>query len=131
MADTQKSWGTGRRKTSVARVQVVSGSGNVAVNGRELDRYFPREEHRNLIRAPLRAAHALNRFDVCASVRGGGPSGQAGAVVMGLARALRRADASLEAPLKEGGYFTRDSRMSERKKYGRKKARKSFQFSKR
>jgi len=124
-------WGTGRRKTSVARVRIRHGNGIILVNGRDVDEYFAGERDKNAVRAPLKAARVLTRYDVFANVRGGGMSGQAGAVVLGIARALKSADHSLEPILRAGGYLTRDAREVERKKCGRKKARKSPQYSKR
>lgn len=123
--------GTGRRKTSVARVRLSNGSGSFRINKKDLDVYFTREDHRLTVNAPLRVTKTLGKFDVIVRVNGGGITGQAGAVSLGLARALAKADSSLEAVLRENGMMTRDSRMVERKKFGRKGARKSFQFSKR
>jgi len=125
------SWGTGRRKCAVARVRVKPGEGKFLINGREIDSYFGEDRDRKDVVAPLQATNALGKFDVFANVKGGGPSGQAGAVVLGVARALRQADATLEHALRDGGYLTRDSRMVERKKYGQRGARRRFQFSKR
>ncbi len=124
-------WGTGRRKTSVARVRVRPGEGTFLINKREIDQYFPEERDRKDVVAPLQATGTLKKFDVYANVQGGGPSGQAGAIVLGVARALREADPTLEHTLRDGGYLTRDSRMVERKKYGQRGARRRFQFSKR
>lgn len=124
-------WGLGRRKKAVARVRVRPGQGRVTINGRELDTYFAMAQDRGAVRAPLAAAECATKFDVFVNVKGGGTTGQAGAVVMGLARALCVADPNTFNALRDGGYLTRDSRMVERKKYGRKGARKSFQFSKR
>ena len=124
-------WGTGRRKTSVARVRIRAGNGIITVNGRPMEDYFPVEQHRVDILAPLLATSTISRFDVFANINGGGPTGQAGALRLGVARALRKAEPELEEALREGGYLTRDARMVERKKYGQKKARRRFQFSKR
>jgi small subunit ribosomal protein S9 len=124
-------WGTGRRKTSVARVRVKAGSGAFEVNGKAFDVFFPTDAMRVLAKGPLKATGATDRFDVFANVSGGGPVGQAGAVRLGVARALLKADAALEPALREGGFLTRDARMKERKKYGQPGARKRFQFSKR
>ena len=124
-------WGTGRRKTSVARVRIRHGNGVILINGRDVDEYFTGERDKNAVRAPLKAARVLTRYDVFANVGGGGISGQAGAVVLGIARALKVADHGLEPILRAGGYLTRDAREVERKKYGKKKARKSPQYSKR
>jgi len=124
-------WGTGRRKSSVARVRLRPGSGLVTVNGRTFDDYFPVLQHRFDVMAPLNATSAAGRFDVFANIRGGGPTGQAGALRLGVARALVKTDPAYEAMLREGGFLTRDGRMVERKKYGQRKARRRFQFSKR
>lgn len=124
-------WGTGRRKTSVARVRIRPGNGNFVVNGRPLDVYFPVDQHRTDILAPLEAAHVVKGYDVWANTDGGGITGQAGAVRLGIARALVSAQPELEDVLRAGGFLTRDSRMVERKKYGQRKARRRFQFSKR
>lgn len=123
--------GTGRRKTSVARVRIKEGDGKLTINDRELTDYFPTERDQQLIQAPLKATQSLGKVDVWVRVNGGGITGQAGAIVLGIARALQARDASLHHRLADGGYLTRDGRMVERKKYGFKKARKSFQFSKR
>jgi len=123
--------GTGRRKTSVACIRLKSGSGAITINGREADSYFTLERLRQTIRLPLKATKTVTRFDVLAKVSGGGPTGQAGAVQLGIARALGQADSSLEGTLRDHGLLTRDAREKERKKYGRKGARRSFQFSKR
>ncbi|MGE5178367.1 MAG: 30S ribosomal protein S9 [Bacteroidota bacterium] len=122
---------TGRRKTSVARVQLLPGTGKRTVNGVDIDRYFCRMVLSRLATEPLLAANLSDKFDVVARVRGGGPSGQAGAVSLGVARALQIADPSLRALLGKEGFLTRDARMKERKKYGQAGARKRFQFSKR
>ncbi|MDR0453901.1 MAG: 30S ribosomal protein S9 [Deferribacteraceae bacterium] len=124
-------YGTGRRKTSVSRVFIKYGKGKVSVNGKSLDEYFERPTARQIVMQPLALLNAENKFDLYVTVKGGGKSGQAGAVRHGLARALEQADASYRAPMKTAGYMTRDSRMVERKKYGKPKARKSAQFSKR
>jgi small subunit ribosomal protein S9 len=123
--------GTGRRKSSVARVRIKEGDGKLSINGRSLDGYFQIERDRNNVEAPLRATESSGKVDVWVRVQGGGTTGQAGAIVLGIARALQAMDPNLHEKLAEGGYLTRDSRMVERKKYGYKKARKSFQFSKR
>ena len=123
--------GTGKRKTSVARVILRPGDGSWWINGRNLDEYFPRETLRQMASAPLRVAGLEGRFDVRARLHGGGVSGQAGALRHGLARALVEADPNLRASLKREGFLARDSRVVERKKPGLKKARKRPQFSKR
>lgn len=122
---------TGRRKTSVARVRLHRGAGAVKINGRDLEAYFPVERHSGQVLAPLRATKTLGKFDVTAQVSGGGIEGQAGAVMLGVARALSRISPETDPALREGGFLTRDSRMKERKKYGRRAARRGFQFSKR
>ncbi len=124
-------WGTGRRKSSVASVRIREGSGKILVNGRSVDDFFHQQRDRNAVRAPLIATDKMNGFDVLAKVRGGGFTGQAGAVVLGIARALRKMDPRSESNLRSGGFLTRDPRMKERKKYGLRGARRSFQFSKR
>ena len=124
-------WGTGRRKTSVARVRLKLGSGRVEVNGRPMDAYFPTEKEKLAVLAPLKAVDAQTRYDVVANVKGGGFTGQAGALVLGIARALLRAEEKAGETLKSQGFLTRDSRMKERKKYGLRGARRAFQFSKR
>jgi small subunit ribosomal protein S9 len=124
-------WGTGRRKTAVARVRIKRGKGALLINDREMTNYFPTPREQNAVLAPLKAANALGQWDVFSRVRGGGPAGQSGAVSLGIARALKRAESASEERLRAEGLLTRDSRMKERKKYGRKGARRSFQFSKR
>jgi len=124
-------WGLGRRKTAVARVRVAPGEGNVLINNRPAGEYFTEEEDRKSVYAPLEATQTRGKFDVWVNVQGGGISGQAGAVLLGIARALVKAEPSLEATLRAGRYLTRDPRMVERKKYGQSGARKRFQFSKR
>ena len=124
-------WGTGRRKTSVARVRIKPGTGKIQVNGKPLDTYFYLRTDQERVVEPLRATRTQGTFDVWANIRGGGTSGQVGAMIMGLSRALLEANTEHEGTLRDGRYLTRGSRMVERKKYGRKKARKSFQFSKR
>jgi len=124
-------WGTGRRKSSVARVRIKPGDGKLLINKRELADYFPREDHRIAVIGPLKAVEAEKSFDVFVNVRGGGPSGQSGAVSLGIARALKTYDENYVSALRDGGHLTRDSRMVERKKYGQAGARRRFQFSKR
>jgi small subunit ribosomal protein S9 len=130
-AQTQEFIGTGRRKTSVARVRLAPGAGKVTVNGRALEHYFTVETQRETAISPLQKTELLNKYDARVNVNGGGLSGQAGAVRHGIARALLEVDANLRAVLKAEGYLTRDPRMKERKKYGQPGARKRFQFSKR
>ncbi len=123
--------GTGRRKTSVARVFLREGSGKVVVNGKELVQYFVQGEHAMMVRQPLMVTASENKFDVLINVEGGGPNGQAGACRHGLARALCQVDQTNYTSLRANGFLTRDSRMVERKKYGQRGARRRFQFSKR
>ena len=124
-------WGTGRRKSSVARVRIRPGEGKMMINKREVDDYFSQQQDRNSIVAPLKATKTEKSFDVFVNVKGGGPSGQAGATMLGVARALGKYDESLMKELRDGGYLTRDGRMKERKKPGQRGARRKFQFSKR
>ena len=123
--------GTGRRKTSVARVRLVPGNGKITINNKDIEDYFNFETLRVKAREPLVVTDSTDKFDVIINVHGGGFTGQAGAIRMGIARALLEYDNELRPILKKGGHLTRDSRMVERKKYGLKKARKSPQFSKR
>ena len=123
--------GTGRRKTSVARVRVVPGDGKITVNGRDYTEYFPRPAYQTVVTAPLRALETQNRYDIVAKVEGGGPTGQADALRHGIARALAEESQEARGELKAAGFLTRDARAVERKKYGLKKARKRSQFSKR
>ncbi|MGH7659500.1 MAG: 30S ribosomal protein S9 [Vulcanimicrobiaceae bacterium] len=123
--------GTGRRKRAVARVKLALGSGQITVNKKPVEDYFPREILRQIIRQPLEATQSLSRFDVVVKTQGGGSSGQAGAIRHGIARALVAMDESLREVLRRNGLLTRDPREKESKKYGRKRARKRFQFSKR
>jgi small subunit ribosomal protein S9 len=124
-------WGTGRRKTAVARVRLKDGNGEMTVNGRMLTEYFPLLRDQKLIQAPLEAVELFGKVDIIVNVKGGGPTGQTGAVVLGIARAIQAKSPELHQLLSGGGFLTRDGRKVERKKYGFKKARKSFQFSKR
>ena len=126
-----RAYATGRRKDATARVWIKPGSGKIIVNGREQEVYFARPVLRMLIAQPFETAERVDAFDVYCTVKGGGLSGQAGAVRHGISRALTYFEPSLRGVLKAGGFLTRDSRVVERKKYGRKKARRSFQFSKR
>ena len=125
-------WGTGRRKTSVARVRLVAdGSGQFVVNRKPIEEYFDRADHVQIAKQPFGIIERSGEYDVFVNTRGGGISGQAGAILHGLARALVKADESLKPTLKKAGFLTRDARMVERKKYGQKGARARFQFSKR
>jgi small subunit ribosomal protein S9 len=124
-------WGTGRRKTAVARVRIREGTGKFVVNGIDCNTYFPLEVEQMDVRAPLKLTEMAERVDVFVNVNGSGKLSQSGAVKLGLARALKDFRPDLEAALRDSGFLTRDSRMVERKKFGHKKARKSFQFSKR
>jgi small subunit ribosomal protein S9 len=126
-----RSYATGKRKDAVARVWIKPGSGKVTVNGKELSVYFARAVLQMILRQPFEIAGVLGEFDVMATVKGGGLSGQAGAVKHGISKALQIYEPSLRTPLKAAGFLTRDSRVVERKKYGKRKARRSFQFSKR
>jgi small subunit ribosomal protein S9 len=126
-----RSYATGKRKNAVARVWVKPGKGKITVNEREVEKYFMRPVLRMLINQPFAVTNRLNEFDVICTVSGGGLSGQAGAVRHGISKALTYYEPSLRPTLKAGGFLTRDARVVERKKYGRKKARRSFQFSKR
>jgi len=124
-------WGVGRRKSAVARVRIATGTGKIEVNGRTLNEYFTAEKDRKAIFGPLEVTSTGGRLDVFVNASGGGPTGQTGAIVMGLGRALAKYDSALEVPLRHSGFLTRDSRMKERKKYGQRGARRRFQFSKR
>ena len=124
-------WGVGRRKSAVARVRVAPGNGRIEVNGRTLNDYFTFERDRKAIFGPLEVTNTGGKMDVLVNATGGGPSGQTGAIILGLGRALAKYDQTLEAPLRGAGFMTRDSRMKERKKYGQRGARRRFQFSKR
>ncbi|ERM90989.1 30S ribosomal protein S9 [Caldanaerobacter subterraneus subsp. yonseiensis KB-1] len=124
-------YGTGRRKEAVARVRLMPGKGNIIINNRSLEEYFPLETLRYTVKQPLILTETIDKFDVYVKVSGGGLSGQAGAIRHGIARALVKADAELRPILKKAGFLTRDPRMKERRKYGLKKARKAPQFSKR
>jgi len=129
--DQGRSYATGKRKDAVARVWIKPGSGKITVNGREENVYFARPVLRMLIAQPFEVAERVDQFDVVATVKGGGLSGQAGAVRHGISKALTLYEPGLRPALKKGGFLTRDSRVVERKKYGKAKARRSFQFSKR
>lgn len=124
-------YGTGRRKSSIARVRLVEGKGAITVNGRKLDEFFGEETLKVIVKQPLTVTNTLDKYDVICKVCGGGFSGQAGAIRHGIARALNEANSEYRPESKSNGFLTRDSRMKERKKYGLKKARKAPQFSKR
>jgi small subunit ribosomal protein S9 len=131
MAGKEYIWGLGRRKTSVARVRIAPGSGLVMVNDRKVEEYFPVDRLQRLARKPLEVTETAARFDVFVNVDGGGVTGQVGACMLGISRALAKAEPAAEAALRRHGLMTRDSRMVERKKYGLRKARRGCQFSKR
>ena len=131
MAGKEYIWGLGRRKTSVARVRLAPGSGLVVINDRKIEEYFPVDRMQKLALKPLELTETAARFDVFVNVDGGGMTGQVGACVLGISRALAKAEPSVEATLRRHGLMTRDSRMVERKKYGLRKARRGCQFSKR
>lgn len=124
-------YGTGKRKSSVARVWIKPGSGKITVNNKSLDDYFGRETSKMVVKQPLELTENADKFDVTVTVSGGGISGQAGAIKHGITKALLEADVALRGTLKKAGFITRDSRVKERKKYGKAAARRSFQFSKR
>ena len=128
---TAKFYGTGRRKKSIARVYLVPGTGNITINKRSIDEYFGLETLKVVVRQPLVATETVDKYDVIVTVKGGGYTGQAGAVRHGIARALLQVDGEFRATLKKAGFLTRDPRMKERKKYGLKSARRAPQFSKR
>lgn len=121
----------GRRKSAVARLRVSSGKGEILINRRSMENYFPRVAHRNLVLQPIRLVESEGQYDFIVSVNGGGETGQAGAIRLAIARALEKIDADLRGVLKKAGFLTRDAREVERKKYGQPGARKKFQFSKR
>ena len=127
----ESNYATGRRKESVARVWIKKGTGKIFVNGKTMNDYFKRPVHQLIVVMPLQETNAINKFDVKCNVKGGGLSGQAGAIIHGISRALVKTDPTLKKVLKKNKFTTRDSRKVERKKYGHKKARRSFQFSKR
>jgi small subunit ribosomal protein S9 len=124
-------YGTGKRKTSIARVWLKPGVGNIVVNNKSLDDYFGRETSKMVVMQPLELTETIGKFDITVTVKGGGDSGQAGAIKHGITKALLEADVEMRGTLKKAGFVTRDSRIKERKKYGKKAARASFQFSKR
>lgn len=127
----QKFYATGKRKTSIARVWMKPGTGEITVNKRPLEVFFGRETSKMVVRQPLESTDNMGKFDIYVNVTGGGVSGQAGAIKHGITKALLEVDPELRATLKKSGFITRDSRVKERKKYGRAAARRSFQFSKR
>jgi small subunit ribosomal protein S9 len=131
VAETQQYYGTGRRKTSTARVYLRPGGGEVQINRKSFEQYFPNETLRMIIRQPLQLTETAGKFDILVNVVGGGPAGQAGAIRHGITRALIEFNTDLRRTLKHAGLVTRDPRIKERKKYGQKGARKRFQFSKR
>ena len=131
MAKTEKYYGTGRRKKSIARVYLAPGKGDVTINKRNMDEYFGLETLKVIVRQPLTLTETADKFDVIVNVKGGGYTGQAGAIRHGIARALLQVDADYRPVLKKAGFLTRDPRMKERKKYGLKAARRAPQFSKR
>lgn len=126
-----KYYGTGKRKSSIARVWLTPGTGVITVNTKTIDAYFGRETSKMVIRQPLELTENVDKFDIYVTVKGGGDSGQAGAIKHGITKALLEVDAAYRSTLKSAGFITRDSRVKERKKYGKKAARASFQFSKR
>jgi len=128
---TAKFYGTGRRKSSIARVYLVPGTGNITINKRDIDNYFGIETLKVVVRQPLELTGTADKYDVLVNVHGGGTTGQAGAIRHGISRALLQADAEMRPALKKAGFLTRDPRMKERKKYGLKAARRAPQFSKR
>lgn len=131
MAKTTKFYGTGRRKSSVARVYLTPGTGKITINKKDMDDYFGLETLKLIVNQPFVVTNSVGKYDVLVNVRGGGFTGQAGAIRHGISRALLEADADNRPALKKAGYLTRDSRMKERKKYGLKAARRAPQFSKR
>jgi small subunit ribosomal protein S9 len=124
-------YATGKRKSSIARVWIKPGSGEITVNTKTLDQYFGRETSKMIVKQPLELTENVGKYDIYVTVKGGGDSGQAGAIKHGITKALIEAEAELRGTLKKAGFITRDSRIKERKKYGKKAARASFQFSKR
>ncbi len=131
MATANQNYGTGRRKTSTARVHLKPGTGKIVINDRNIDEFFGRETGRMIVRQPLEVAQMANKFDVSVQVQGGGITGQAGAIRHGITRALIEFDEALRKPLRQAGFVTRDAREVERKKVGRRKARRGPQYSKR
>jgi small subunit ribosomal protein S9 len=131
MAEATRYYETGKRKSAIARVWIMSGRGKLTVNRRELDQYFPLETHRSIVQEPFHVTDTMAQYDALITVRGGGISGQASAIRHGISKALLQVDADFRSALKQQGFLTRDPRIKERKKYGQKKARKRFQYSKR
>ena len=131
MAEATRYYQTGKRKSAIARVWIMPGSGKLTVNRRALDDYFPLETHRSIIQEPFDVTDTMAQYDALITVRGGGVSGQASAIRHGISKALLQADPDYRSALKQQGFLTRDPRIKERKKYGQKKARKRFQYSKR
>ena len=131
MAESIRYYDTGKRKSAIARVWLMPGNGKITVNRRPLELYFPLETHKTLIQEPFRITQTLGQYDALITIRGGGISGQAAAIRHGISKSLLHIDAALRPALKQAGFLTRDSRVKERKKYGQKKARKRFQYSKR
>ena len=129
--DKKYYYGTGRRKNAIARVRLIEGNGKILVNGKDLDEYFGLETLKVIVKQPLSVTNSISKYDVISTVKGGGYTGQAGAIRHGIARALNEANQEYRPALKSNGFLTRDPRMKERKKYGLKKARKAPQFSKR
>ncbi|MBO4816030.1 MAG: 30S ribosomal protein S9 [Clostridia bacterium] len=130
-ADKKYYYGTGRRKDAIARVRLIEGNGKITINGKDLDEYFGLETLKVIVKQPLSVTNSTAKYDVISTVKGGGYTGQAGAIRHGIARALNKANSEFRPALKSNGFLTRDPRMKERKKYGLKKARKAPQFSKR
>ncbi|MGE3541959.1 MAG: 30S ribosomal protein S9 [Candidatus Tectimicrobiota bacterium] len=131
MAEGIRYYETGKRKSAIARVWLMPGSGKITVNRRTFETYFPLESHKMIIQEPLKITQTLGQYDILVTVHGGGISGQAAAIRHGISKSLLQVDAALRPALKQAGFLTRDSRVKERKKYGQKKARKRFQYSKR
>jgi small subunit ribosomal protein S9 len=131
MAEARRYYETGKRKSAIARVWIMPGSGKLTVNRRALDQYFPLETHRSIVQEPFHVTATMAQYDALITVRGGGISGQASAIRHGISKALLQADPDFRPALKQQGFLTRDPRIMERKKYGQKKARKRFQYSKR
>jgi small subunit ribosomal protein S9 len=131
MANTEFIWGTGRRKTSIARVRIAKGDGKIVINERPIEQYFSLSVHKDTVTSPMQVTNTVGKYDIFVNVKGGGNTGQSEAILLGIARAICKDSPTLESKLRSYGYLTRDSRMVERKKYGRKKARRSFQWTKR